>query len=307
MAAESLMTSPAAEVEKRNFTVWQIDPAHTSAEFAVRHMMVSTVKGTFKAMSGSILFDEASPVNSQVEADIDATSLDTGVADRDAHLRSPDFLDVAAHPEITFTSKRIEKADGGYARGYMHAVDYWREIVNQLNILRSSRGMVVLLIAHAKIERFEDPEASAYDRYSPRLHKHAGALVTEGKADLVKAFQDATGVFDAAGICVFTSFAWTLADVQPQIQAACEGDWSMEKLNEVGERIWNMERQFNLAAGLTAKDDDLPPRLKTEPAKTGPAKGLVNGLDKMKPEYYKVRGWTPEGVPEKATLERLGL
>ena len=132
-------------------------------------------------------------------------------------------------------------------------------------------------------------------------------LVTDGKPELVKAFQDATGVFDAAGICIFTSFAWTLADVQPQIQAACEGDWSMDKLNEVGERIWNMERQFNLAAGLTAKDDDLPPRLKTEPAKTGPAKGLVNGLDKMKPEYYKVRGWTPDGVPEKATLERLGL
>jgi aldehyde:ferredoxin oxidoreductase len=132
-------------------------------------------------------------------------------------------------------------------------------------------------------------------------------LVTDGKADLVKAFQDATGVFDSAGICIFTSFAWTLADVQPQVQAACEGDWSMDKLNEVGERIWNMERQFNLAAGLSAKDDDLPPRLKTEPAKTGPAKGLVNGLDKMKPEYYKVRGWTPDGVPEKATLERLGL
>ncbi|MBL8418445.1 MAG: aldehyde ferredoxin oxidoreductase family protein [Dechloromonas sp.] len=132
-------------------------------------------------------------------------------------------------------------------------------------------------------------------------------LVTDGKPELVKAFQDATGVFDSAGICIFTSFAWTLADVQPQVQAACEGDWSMDKLNDVGERIWNMERQFNLAAGLSAKDDDLPPRLKTEPAKTGPAKGLVNGLDKMKPEYYKVRGWTPDGVPEKATLERLGL
>ena len=132
-------------------------------------------------------------------------------------------------------------------------------------------------------------------------------LVTEGKADLVKAFQDATGVFDSAGICVFTSFAWTLADVQPQIQAACEGDWSMEKLNLVGERIWNMERQFNLAAGMTAKDDDLPPRLKNEPAKTGPAKGLVNGIDKMRPEYYKARGWTTSGVPEKETLKRLGL
>ncbi|MBS1160702.1 MAG: aldehyde ferredoxin oxidoreductase [Proteobacteria bacterium] len=132
-------------------------------------------------------------------------------------------------------------------------------------------------------------------------------LSTEGKPELVKAFQDATSVFDAAGICIFTSFAWTLADVQPQIQAACEGDWSMDKLNLVGERIWNMERQFNLAAGFTARDDDLPIRLKTEPAKTGPAKGLVSGIDQMRPEYYKVRGWTPQGIPEAVTLERLGL
>ncbi|MFV0664328.1 aldehyde ferredoxin oxidoreductase family protein [Denitromonas sp.] len=132
-------------------------------------------------------------------------------------------------------------------------------------------------------------------------------LVTEGKPELVKAFQDATAVFDSAGICVFTSFAWTLADVQPQVQTACDGDWSMEKLNLVGERIWNMERQFNTAAGFTRKDDDLPPRLKTEPAQTGPAKGLVSGIDKMIPEYYQVRGWTPEGVPTEETVARLGL
>ena len=132
-------------------------------------------------------------------------------------------------------------------------------------------------------------------------------LVTEGKPALVKAFQDATGVFDAAGLCIFTSFAWGLADIQPQIQAACEGDWSLERLNLVGERIWNMEKQFNLAAGLTKKDDELPPRLKTEPAKTGPAKGLVSGLDTMLPEYYELRGWDVEGVPSSDTLERLGL
>ena len=132
-------------------------------------------------------------------------------------------------------------------------------------------------------------------------------LVTEGKADLVKAFQDATAVFDSSGTCVFTTFAWSLADLQPQLDAACEGEWTMEGLATLGERIWNMERLFNNAAGFTAKDDDLPPRLKTEPAKTGPAKGLVNGIDKMRPEYYKVRGWTPEGVPTKETLARLGL
>ena len=132
-------------------------------------------------------------------------------------------------------------------------------------------------------------------------------LTTEGKPELVKAFQDATAIFDSAGICVFTSFAWTLADVQPQLQAACDGDWSMDKLNLVGERIWNLERQYNLAAGLTHKDDDLPPRLKTEPANSGPAKGMVNELDKMMPEYYQVRGWTQEGVPSAETVSRLGL
>jgi aldehyde:ferredoxin oxidoreductase len=132
-------------------------------------------------------------------------------------------------------------------------------------------------------------------------------LVTEGKPALVKAFQDATAVFDSSGLCLFTSFAWTLQDVAPQLQAACEGDWSLDHLNLVGERIWNLEREFNLRAGLTMKDDTLPPRLTKEPAKTGPAKGLVNGLDKMLPEYYALRGWSVEGVPTAETRARLGL
>jgi len=132
-------------------------------------------------------------------------------------------------------------------------------------------------------------------------------LATDGKAGLVKAFQDATAAFDSAGICIFTSFAWTLEDVAPQVDAACEGGWTAEKLLEVGERIWNLERQFNLAAGFTGKDDNLPKRLLNEAAKTGPAKGLVNGLDKMLPEYYQLRGWTTEGVPTNETLSRLGV
>jgi aldehyde:ferredoxin oxidoreductase len=132
-------------------------------------------------------------------------------------------------------------------------------------------------------------------------------LVTEGKAELVKAFQDATAVFDSAGVCVFTTFAWTLADLQPQLAAACLSEFTLEELGKIGERIWNMEREFNNRAGFTNKDDTLPKRLLTEPAKTGPAKGLVNGLDKMLPEYYKVRGWDPEGRPTKETRARLGL
>jgi len=132
-------------------------------------------------------------------------------------------------------------------------------------------------------------------------------LVSEGKAGLVKAFQDATAAFDSAGICIFTSFAWTLADVAPQIDAACEGEWSVERLNELGERVWNLEREFNLKAGITAKDDTLPKRLLEEPAKTGPAKGLVSKLGEMLPEYYSLRGWSEDGVPSDETRQRLGL
>ncbi len=132
-------------------------------------------------------------------------------------------------------------------------------------------------------------------------------LVTDGKAGLVKAFQDATAVVDSAGICVFTTFAWTMDDIAPQIDAACEGDWSTETLLELGERIWNLERKFNLDAGFTGKDDTLPKRLLEDAAKAGPAKGLVSGLDKMLPEYYELRGWTPDGVPTNETLDRLAL
>jgi len=132
-------------------------------------------------------------------------------------------------------------------------------------------------------------------------------LTTDGKPALVKAFQDVTAAVDSSGLCLFSTFAWSLEDIQPQIDAACEGDWSLERLMEIGERIWNLERQFNLAAGIDGKEDRLPKRLVTEPAKTGPAKGLVNRLDKMLPEYYQLRGWSPEGVPSRETLDRLGL
>lgn len=132
-------------------------------------------------------------------------------------------------------------------------------------------------------------------------------LSTEGKPELVKAFQDATAAFDSAGICIFTSFAWTLADVAPQVAAACGEEFTVQELETIGERIWNLEREFNLAAGFTAADDTLPPRLLTEPAKTGPAKGKVNQLPHMLPKYYQVRGWDEQGRPTAQTKARLGL
>lgn len=132
-------------------------------------------------------------------------------------------------------------------------------------------------------------------------------LVTDGKPALVKAFQDATAALDSSGLCVFTTFAWTMDDIAPQIDAACEGGWSVDKLLEVGERIWNLERRFNMAAGLTAKDDTLPKRLLKEAANAGPAQGMVNRLDEMLPEYYALRGWTEAGVPTAETLARLAI
>ncbi len=132
-------------------------------------------------------------------------------------------------------------------------------------------------------------------------------LSTDGKPALVKAFQDATAAVDSAGLCVFTTFAWTLNDIAPQLDAACEGDWTPESMLEAGERIWNLERMFNNQAGFTAADDRLPERLVKDAAKVGPAKGLVNGLDKMLPEYYQLRGWTTDGVPTNETLSRLAI
>jgi hypothetical protein len=78
-----------------------------------------------------------------------------------------------------YGAKSIEKVDGGYGKGYVHALPYWRKVLDGVDALHKEHGMLVLLLAHAKVERFEDPESSAYDRYSPRLHKHAGALLTE--------------------------------------------------------------------------------------------------------------------------------
>ncbi len=132
-------------------------------------------------------------------------------------------------------------------------------------------------------------------------------LSIQGKAGLVKAFQDATAAVDSSGLCLFTTFAWTLDDFHPQLDAACEGDWTLERLLETGERIWNMERRFNLAAGFTGKDDTLPKRLLKDAAKTGPAKGKVSGLKEMLPEYYQLRGWDKQGVPTAETLQRLDL
>lgn len=93
-----------------DLTVWQLDPAHTTIEFAVKHMMFTTVRGRFKNFTGNVRVNEKNPDQSRVDVEIDAASIDTGVADRDTHLRSADFLDVENHPKITFRSTKVEGA-----------------------------------------------------------------------------------------------------------------------------------------------------------------------------------------------------
>jgi polyisoprenoid-binding protein YceI len=89
-------------------TTWNIDPAHTEVGFAVRHLMISTVRGRFGKVSGSVVVDDDNPRNSKVDATVDITSIDTRQEMRDNHLRSPDFFDAEKYPTMHFVSKRIE-------------------------------------------------------------------------------------------------------------------------------------------------------------------------------------------------------
>jgi len=90
---------------------YDIDPSHSRLGFAAKHAMVATVRGGFKVYSGEVFLDEENPENSWAKVEIDVESVDTGNADRDAHLRTPDFFDIANHPKITFASTKVEKVD----------------------------------------------------------------------------------------------------------------------------------------------------------------------------------------------------
>lgn len=103
-----LLVSTAAAAEP---SIWKIDPSHSSVQFAVRHLMVSTVRGHFGTISGVARIDETDLTKSSVEATIDATSIDTRDEKRDAHLKDTDFLDVAKYPTISFKSKSVRKLD----------------------------------------------------------------------------------------------------------------------------------------------------------------------------------------------------
>lgn len=133
---------------------------------------------------------------------------------------------------------------------------------------------------------------------------------TINRAPSVRTAQDGMAMYDSIGLCAFARGGFGDDMLVKQLDAALPGDegsWTIERLMETGERIWNLERLFNLASGLSKSDDTLPDRMLKEPAKTGAATGKVNELDVMLPEYYELRGWTSEGVPSNETMSRLKL
>ncbi|MBW7991084.1 MAG: aldehyde ferredoxin oxidoreductase family protein [Planctomycetes bacterium] len=129
----------------------------------------------------------------------------------------------------------------------------------------------------------------------------------EGKAVWVKIFQDLTAVIDSLGLCLFTSFALGPDDYKDMFNAIVGQDWTKETLLEAGDRIWNIERMFNLKAGISPEQDKLPRRLLTEPIPKGPCKGHVHRLPELLPDYYKERGWNEQGLPTEAKLTQLDI
>jgi polyisoprenoid-binding protein YceI len=110
--SEDVMTTGTVGTEAGR-AVWNVDADHTHVGFSVRHMMITTVKGQFSGVTGTLELDEADPSASKVAIRIDAASIDTRVEQRDAHLRSADFFDVEAHPYLTFESRAVEPRGAG--------------------------------------------------------------------------------------------------------------------------------------------------------------------------------------------------
>lgn len=140
-------------------------------------------------------------------------------------------------------------------------------------------------------------------------------LTIENKPELIKRYEDAFTVIDAAGLCVFLSVRYMFEDkvalwptpMTNILNLATGEDYTQKSLLEAGERIFNLERLFLLRAGFTSADDTLPERMLKEPMPEGPAKGQVVELDQMLPRFYELRGWDEEGVPTETKLRELDL
>ena len=138
------------------------------------------------------------------------------------------------------------------------------------------------------------------------LPEQLDRTVTEGKAGWTKIFQDLTAVIDSMGHCLFTSFAMGAPEYTDLLNAATGTNWTVEQVLEIGDRIYNIERMFNKAAGMKPEEDKLPKRLIQTPIQNGPSRGMLSHLPLTLPEYYEARGWV-NAFPTDETLKKLGL
>lgn len=138
------------------------------------------------------------------------------------------------------------------------------------------------------------------------LPEQLDRMQTENKAVWAKIFQDLTAVIDSMGMCLFTSFALGAPEYAALLNAGTGTNYDAAGILEVGERIYNIERMFNKAAGMKPEDDRLPKRLTEEPISNGPSKGQLSKIEITLPQYYEARGWE-NAFPTEETLKRLGL
>ena len=185
---------------------WDLDPAHTSVQFSVRHLMVSNVRGEFGKVSGTVQADDADPSRSKIEAEIDAASVDTRIEKRDNHLRSADFLDVAKYPKITFVSTKIEPAGAGHFK-----------VTGDLTLHGITRPVVLDV---------QGPTAEIKD---PRGNTRAGAEATTriNRKDFGLVWNQA---LDAGGVAVGDEVAITI-DVEATKRAAVGSEASVRQVS----------------------------------------------------------------------------
>ena len=139
------------------------------------------------------------------------------------------------------------------------------------------------------------------------VHSQLDPWTPEGKPELVKRYQDITAVMDSLGLCNWPLMGLKFNNFVPMVNSCLGTGFKADDLLMIGERIWNMERLFNIKAGFDGSHDTLPERFIKEPIPSGPAAGQISKLDEMLGEYYNLRGWSDEGQPQPETLKTLDL
>lgn len=139
------------------------------------------------------------------------------------------------------------------------------------------------------------------------VHDASSPSDTNGKAAKVKLFQDLSALMDSMGVCIYLLMGVWIKQIFPMFKSVTAMDVKLEDILLAGERAWNLERLFNLKAGFANVQDTLPNRILKEPIREGPAEGNLLRLEKMLPEYYRLRGWDETGTPSSERLTELGL